>query len=508
MGFQGKPSARGAYDAIVYIDGSEVVAEDADGRKIASGVAGTDDATVIQAVLSSFSNGQRLVIKSGVYSINAELSINDSGISIIGEPSLMYYDPSVPKTVCGTVLSAANALDSIIKINGNYATLDGRAYCNIDTILFYGGNRAFATNGLDVNNGSGLNIRNVHFYNIKGHAVDVSDSFGMNMNDCVFYECGDDDDGSACIRVLNDNISSTFMNIERCAFENGYYAWSNIPRSSIDYLKISHCYIERSTNTEFNGLIIPDVADIHDNFFTGVFNGYLILGSATSAVASSVKIHHNTIKGGGFGGAGGAIKIDGYSDVEISGNHFLGTTEDAVYLKDSYSSRIVNNIFMPTLGAVAGKDGITVVSSDPDLIISGNQFRQLTGRAIDGTWSNSMISNNVFALCAYGIYFNASKTGHILSNNIFHDCGTNLNSIPTGTKMWGNVGYPTESSGPSTGTGSEQTIAHGLAAIPTGCKAWIKYLVGSRYITEMVPFDATNVYPTVTSGLAYEWRIE
>lgn len=69
--------------------------------------------------------------------------------------------------------------------------------------------------------------------------------------------------------------------------------------------------------------------------------------------------------------------------------------------------------------------------------------------------------------------------------------------------------YPAEkSSGSSTGTGSEQTIAHGLAAIPTGCKAWIKYLVGTRYITEMIPFDATNIYPTATSGLAYEWRIE
>lgn len=62
--------------------------------------------------------------------------------------------------------------------------------------------------------------------------------------------------------------------------------------------------------------------------------------------------------------------------------------------------------------------------------------------------------------------------------------------------------------GSSTGTGSEQTIAHGLAAIPTGCKAWIKYLVGTRYITEMVPFDATNIYPTVETGVAYEWRIE
>jgi len=73
-----------------------------------------------------------------------------------------------------------------------------------------------------------------------------------------------------------------------------------------------------------------------------------------------------------------------------------------------------------------------------------------------------------------------------------------------------NLGYLTESSGTSTGTGSEQTIAHGLSAIPTGCKAWIKieYPVGSgRYITKDIPFDATNVYPTVDNGVAFEWGI-
>lgn len=70
------------------------------------------------------------------------------------------------------------------------------------------------------------------------------------------------------------------------------------------------------------------------------------------------------------------------------------------------------------------------------------------------------------------------------------------------------VDYKVNNSGSSTGTGSEQTIAHGLAAIPTGCKAWITYLVGTRYVTEMIPFDATNVYPTVDNGVAYAWRIE
>lgn len=71
-----------------------------------------------------------------------------------------------------------------------------------------------------------------------------------------------------------------------------------------------------------------------------------------------------------------------------------------------------------------------------------------------------------------------------------------------------NVNYITKSSGSSTGTGSEQPIAHNLDAIPVGCKAWITYLVGGRYVTEMVPFDATNIYPTVDNGVAYTWRIE
>ena len=54
-------TAKGPYSAIVYIDDSRVVAEDADGKVIASGVAGTDDTTVRDAALS-FANGKKLLI--------------------------------------------------------------------------------------------------------------------------------------------------------------------------------------------------------------------------------------------------------------------------------------------------------------------------------------------------------------------------------------------------------------------------------------------------------------
>ncbi len=61
MGQKFNKYARGAYDAIVYIEGSEVVAEDANGRKIASGVAGVDDDEVRDAAISFLATGGKLV---------------------------------------------------------------------------------------------------------------------------------------------------------------------------------------------------------------------------------------------------------------------------------------------------------------------------------------------------------------------------------------------------------------------------------------------------------------
>ena len=69
--------------------------------------------------------------------------------------------------------------------------------------------------------------------------------------------------------------------------------------------------------------------------------------------------------------------------------------------------------------------------------------------------------------------------------------------------------YKSNNSGSSTGTGSEQTIPHGLAAIPTGCKAWIRYPISATvYAEKEIRMDATNIYPKVKTGLAYDWRVE
>ncbi|MFA5409112.1 MAG: right-handed parallel beta-helix repeat-containing protein [Bacilli bacterium] len=103
---------------------------------------------------------------------------------------------------------------------------------------------------------------------------------------------------------------------------------------------------------------------------------------------------------------------------------------------------------------------------------------------------------------------------HGTNNSIYSSPATNgahiIKPVITSSVV-GVTGIDGKSSGSSTGTGSEQAIPHGLAAIPTGCKAWkkIEYPVGSgRYITIDIPYDVTYVYPTVDNGVAFEWGIE
>jgi hypothetical protein len=66
------------------------------------------------------------------------------------------------------------------------------------------------------------------------------------------------------------------------------------------------------------------------------------------------------------------------------------------------------------------------------------------------------------------------------------------------------LGCHLSSSGSSTGTGSVQTIAHNLGAIPTSVRI---YLPTTGEMTGAVG-DATNIYPTVASGTAFNWIAE
>lgn len=64
----GRKHARGSYDAIVYIQDDEIIAEDAPGAEIERGKAGADDNAVLQAAASSLPG--RMYVHTGNYTIS------------------------------------------------------------------------------------------------------------------------------------------------------------------------------------------------------------------------------------------------------------------------------------------------------------------------------------------------------------------------------------------------------------------------------------------------------
>jgi hypothetical protein len=162
--------------------------------------------------------------------------------------------------------------------------------------------------------------------------------------------------------------------------------------------------------------------------------------------------------------------------------------------------------------------GIQITNPGGGLLLADNTYHAISigNDCCDGEVGHNNIFNGVSVIdwagatkhFAYGINEISGKTDYNVYNGIICRDAIQGAINLTGPHSIVNADLNRVASGSSTGTGSEQTIAHGLAAIPTGCKAWITYLVGTRYVAEMIPFDDTNVYPTVDNGVAYTWRIE
>lgn len=74
-----RQAAKQPYSGIVYIDGSSILAEDADGQIIASGAAGKDDATLIQMADDSISSEGTLIFAPAVYTVPNAINIDTDG---------------------------------------------------------------------------------------------------------------------------------------------------------------------------------------------------------------------------------------------------------------------------------------------------------------------------------------------------------------------------------------------------------------------------------------------
>jgi hypothetical protein len=186
-----------------------------------------------------------------------------------------------------------------------------------------------------------------------------------------------------------------------------------------------------------------------------------------------------------------------------------------------------NTITMPDLDA-GNKHGI-VISGEftsakftTDGTISGNKIRGVSdsnncGNAIYLSGQISMqnilhisIIGNTVHNVSRGILM--TQAAHVtINSNTIHD--TNLSAIGWDSTVdditiRNNVGFVTENSGNNTGTGSQQTIAHGCNFTPTLSQVQLsERSTGGALAYQSAAPDATNIYVTATNEKDYNWKV-
>jgi parallel beta-helix repeat protein len=146
---------------------------------------------------------------------------------------------------------------------------------------------------------------------------------------------------------------------------------------------------------------------------------------------------------------------------------------------------------------------IQVYGNQTTVIGNTMDYAQTDGIDLNGC-SNCIVKGNIIQNCsAYAIKeLNSANYNSIEGNTLVSVTNTIL-KVGSATVIRNNVGYATESSGSSTGTGSQQSIAHGLVAVPTSVSI---VPTASGATVSFAYADATNIYVTVTSGTAFNWR--
>jgi hypothetical protein len=373
-------------------------------------------------------------------------------------------------------------------------------------------------------------LSNNKFINNAGHGLHLHDVWGwVYLNNNFYYAVGDATHASVEIGGLSNGVKSVGEGF--CPNDGAVGC---------------HCEMD-STTISFNH---PSAEPVNTNTTAAIFD---IDSMSTSIIdprcayigADTPQIdlggYYNSVIGGVLkpvGVSGNGIKLNG-SYCTVNGITIYDA-DNAIYHTSGYCEIVGIKAIACNCGAyLTGNGGIfstsRITSSKMHGIYNSGGQWQIYGNSIEcpgiGTTPAQydgihIASNDNYVRDNYIHDWRSSKTMRygineitpsnyniITGNNIpsgYYDTAAIFKSGANTTIRSNFGGYLTDASGYSVGTGSEQTIPHGLAAIPVGCKAWIKieYPVGSvRYITKDIPFDATNVYPTVDNGVAFEWGI-
>lgn len=188
-------------------------------------------------------------------------------------------------------------------------------------------------------------------------------------------------------------------------------------------------------------------------------------------------------------------------DVIINGCHIYKNTGGSLYIEHR----------------AAGTRRYIVEASQLTDDVAGIKIYAYTGANVKISINNCEIGRVDYTTQNYALESWTDGTGTIVwqvDNTKFFTVGTAYLNTLAGTGhsfKFGctNTGYVTEASGTSTGTGSEQTIAHGCSFTPTTAQVFLSECsTGAALAYQSDVPDATNIYVTATADKTYNWHVK
>lgn len=525
------------FSSIIYISGSVITARSSTGSVISTGTAGTDDSTVLAA---AFALGGQIVVMPGTYIHSSTQLDLITGTTLIS-------DGATFQGIALRINEVENVTVSGITFTGNPAYAPIYIYGESSNIMI----RECVTDSLGTATADCFEL-------LSKAAVKMEH---INFIDCISKDCGRN---GFILRGDYTNAGEiNYVNFERCqalrcgktSRANDYIVGFDICEEPIiNHIRLTDCIAEECWESGFyqdsdcttqkdivyTRCISNNNANVKETPLFG--KGFYVLGDTTliGCVASG-NTHGFGIEAGDFGDFSiiGCRVDGGYGGINLaqSGSatvrarvvdcSIIADRGISMYSASPTNRKIVvaDNYIEITDGNwgiyIAGSNGCEVarnhiISTDNEgygIQIASGTGNKIFENTLDNlglgieinSANNVVIGNKVIATAwSQGIALNSGSSGNILAFNVVPEFyGTAI----SGNTIFRNVGYVTENSGSSTGTGSQQTVAHGLGFTPT--RQQVILIAGSSTANpyHSAAPDATNIYVTAASDQAWYWNV-
>jgi len=509
---------------IIYKSGSDHCARNGDtgvvdygGSGDAGGVDGADAAAVIQAVVDAINSagGGTAVAKSALYEVSSRINMKTNATLVLMSGVTIKYT--------GAALANYGVIDFNNIQNAHLIGLDSTsAIIDADSLIYhnirsYGSSLCTVAN-LELKNAdhsslmlrdstSDLDFRNLY---IHSYALDQA-ARGIQL-----YGCSNSRfqniliDGANCGATAKDGISvgggaeagagNSFSNvltnvIVKNARENGVYIHGGVYSGYNRFINLV-CDTCGLGGNYSGAKIIDSRWNVMEVTALDCKVGVELGNEGANRVCAYNKLKAIVKGSTSYGFSVDQTASDGtiiYNQAEVT---VYDSATDGVKIVSSDSGEISYNQFHLIVDSAAG-DGIQFTAADAAGYIRHNQFHAIVTNSSEAGAED------------YGIHVRATGTpanvqyNHFVAHLVDNDAGAVSGFVAGSNNVFRGAGL--ENSGTSTGTGAQQTIAHGMVITPT--RVQLSDLENGAAPYQSAVADATNIYVTAGNGLDYLWKV-